>query len=72
MNTKMKREINLLRYFKHPNIIRLYYFLHSPRISKLSFSFRYEVLETQSDIYVVTEYTPNGELFELIAQKGRV
>jgi len=55
MNTKIKREINLLRYFKHPNIIRLY-----------------EVLETQSDIYVVTEYTPNGELFELIAQKGRL
>jgi len=55
MSAKIKREIKLLRYFDHPNIIRLY-----------------EVLETQSDIFVVMEYVQNGELFELIAKKGKL
>jgi len=55
MSAKIKREIKLLRYFDHPNIIRLY-----------------EVLETQSDIFVVMEHVQNGELFELIAKEGKL
>lgn len=38
----------------------------------LQLNLSYEVLETQSDIYVVMELIPNGELFELIAKKGKV
>ena len=44
-----------MRYFNHPNIIRLY-----------------EVLDTLSDIFVVMEYASKGELFDIIAQKGRL
>lgn len=45
----------MLRYFNHPNIIRLY-----------------DVLDTVTDIFVVMEYVSGGELFDLIAQKGRL
>jgi len=55
MGTRIKREIKLLRYFNHPNIIRLY-----------------EVLETQTDVFLVMEHAPRGELFELIAKKGKL
>lgn len=55
MNAKIKREIRLLRYFNHPNIIKLY-----------------DVLDTTTDIFVVMEYVSGGELFDLIAQKGRL
>ena len=33
---------------------------------------RYDVLETATDFYVVTEYVPGGELFDYIVNKGRV
>ena len=33
---------------------------------------RYEVISTPTDIFMVMEYVPNGELFEHIVQKGRV
>ena len=52
---KVKREIRLLRFFKHPNIIRLY-----------------EVLDTVQDIFVVMEYVTGGELFDLIASRGKL
>ena len=32
----------------------------------------YEVIDTPSDIFVVMEYVPNGELFDYIVSKGRV
>ena len=32
----------------------------------------YEVIDTPSDIFVVMEYVPNGELFDYIVQKGRL
>jgi len=55
MGSRIKREIKLLRYFNHPNIIRLY-----------------EVLETQTDVFLIMEHAPRGELFELIARKGKL
>jgi len=55
MGAKVRREIEILREFQHPHIIRLY-----------------EVIETQTDIYCVMEYVPNGELFEYIVAKGRL
>ncbi|KAJ6797479.1 SNF1-related protein kinase catalytic subunit alpha KIN10-like [Iris pallida] len=45
-------------------ILRL--FMH-PHIIRL-----YEVIETHSDIYVVTEYVQSGELFDYIVEKGRL
>lgn len=32
----------------------------------------YEVIETSSDVYVVTEYSPGGELFDYIVERGRL
>ena len=32
----------------------------------------YEVVETNSDIYVVMEYVKSGELFDYIVEKGRL
>ena len=32
----------------------------------------YEVIDTPSDIFVVMEYVPNGELFDYNVSKGRV
>ncbi|KAI3854684.1 hypothetical protein MKW92_045263 [Papaver armeniacum] len=45
-------------------ILRL--FMH-PHIIRL-----YEVIETPSDIYVVMEYVKSGELYDYIAEKGRL
>lgn len=45
-------------------ILRL--FMH-PHIIRL-----YEVIETHTDIYVVTEYVKSGELFDYIVEKGRL
>jgi 5'-AMP-activated protein kinase catalytic alpha subunit len=32
----------------------------------------YEVIETETNIYVVTEYAERGELFDYIVQKSRL
>lgn len=45
-------------------ILRL--FMH-PHIIRL-----YEVVETQTDIYMVMEYVKSGELFDYIVEKGRL
>ncbi|CAD8150009.1 unnamed protein product [Paramecium octaurelia] len=55
MEAKIRREITLLRYFNHPNVIKLY-----------------EVLDTPGDIFLVMEYAQRGELFDLIAQRGKL
>jgi serine/threonine protein kinase len=33
---------------------------------------RYEVIDTPSDIFMVMEYVPGGELFDHIVSRGRV
>ena len=40
--------------------------LHHPNIIRL-----YEVIETPTEIYIVTEFAPGGELFTRINQEGR-
>eukprot|EP01113_Clastostelium_recurvatum_P013348 TRINITY_DN1703_c1_g1_i2.p1 TRINITY_DN1703_c1_g1~~TRINITY_DN1703_c1_g1_i2.p1 ORF type:complete len:735 (-),score=153.79 TRINITY_DN1703_c1_g1_i2:655-2571(-) len=55
MDEKIRREIQNLKLFRHPHIIKLY-----------------EVIETPTDIFMVMEYVPGGELFEYIVQHGRL
>ncbi len=44
----------------------------SYQISPSSFLPHTQVIDTPSDIFVVMEYVPNGELFDYIVSKGRV
>lgn len=55
MDEKVRREIKILKLFKHPHIVRLY-----------------EVIDTPTDIFVVTEYISGGELFDYIVERGRL
>jgi len=34
--------------------------------------FRYQVIETPTDIFLIMEYVSGGELFDYIVSKGRV
>ena len=65
MSEKVKREIQILRSFKHPHIVRLLVFSVGSYRS-------YEVIDTPSDLFLVTEYVPGGELFDYIVRRGRV
>ncbi|KAG2392973.1 hypothetical protein C9374_009550 [Naegleria lovaniensis] len=55
MDKKIRREIKILKLFRHPHIIRLY-----------------EVIETSTEIFLVTEYIGGGELFDYIVKRGRL
>eukprot|EP00004_Rigifila_ramosa_P020837 TRINITY_DN545_c0_g1_i1.p1 TRINITY_DN545_c0_g1~~TRINITY_DN545_c0_g1_i1.p1 ORF type:complete len:588 (-),score=152.43 TRINITY_DN545_c0_g1_i1:219-1829(-) len=55
MDDKIRREIQILKLFMHPHIIRLY-----------------EVIDTQSDIFMVMEYVSGGELFDYIVSNGKL
>ncbi len=37
-----------------------------------SIPFRYEVIDTPSDIFVIMEYVSGGELFDYIVSRGRL
>eukprot|EP01057_Protomagalhaensia_wolfi_P004082 Protomagalhaensia_wolfi_Nauph_80__4081@NODE_413_length_2567_cov_91_540348_g309_i0_p3_GENE_NODE_413_length_2567_cov_91_540348_g309_i0NODE_413_length_2567_cov_91_540348_g309_i0_p3_ORF_typecomplete_len134_score8_88Pkinase/PF00069_25/3_5e25Pkinase_Tyr/PF07714_17/5_3e16APH/PF01636_23/0_044_NODE_413_length_2567_cov_91_540348_g309_i012541655 len=56
MHEKISREISILQRLG-PH----------PHIIRL-----YELLDTPTDIFMVTEYVPGGELFDYIVQKARV
>ena len=47
--------------------IHLCKMFHHPHIVKL-----YEYFDTKDDIFVIFEYIPKGELFELISNKGQL
>lgn len=53
ISSKIQREIRLMKYFNHPNMIKLY-----------------QVLDTAQNIFVVMEYVPGGELFEMVNEAG--
>lgn len=55
MESKVEREIKLMKLFRHPHIINLY-----------------EVFETQTEIFLVLEYAPNGELFNYIVKRKSI
>merc|ERR1719337_259268 len=55
MHEKIRREITILQFLKHPHVIRLY-----------------ELVDTPSDIFMIMEYVPGGELFDHIVHKLRL
>lgn len=84
MSEKVRREISLLRKMRHPHIIRLYVhtcspcrqWVHAGRSADEPLLaicyYRYEVIDTPTDIFMVLEYVAGGELFDYIVSKGRV
>ncbi|GAB1602325.1 serine/threonine-protein kinase SIK1-like [Argonauta hians] len=57
-------EANLRKVHREVQIMKL---LKHPHIIRL-----YQVMETKKMLYLVTEYAPKGEIFDYIAQKGRM
>jgi len=56
-------------------LVRLYYFTSCNICHKLMhscLSFRYQVISTPSDIFMVMEYVSGGELFDYILKHGKV
>ncbi|XDB58187.1 PREDICTED: serine/threonine-protein kinase SIK2 [Capra hircus] len=57
-------EVNLEKIYREVKIMKL---LDHPHIIKL-----YQVMETKSMLYLVTEYAKNGEIFDYLANHGRL
>ncbi|XP_076325650.1 serine/threonine-protein kinase SIK2-like isoform X2 [Tachypleus tridentatus] len=57
-------EVNLEKVYREVQIMKE---LSHPNIIKL-----YQVMETNSMVYLVSEYASNGEIFDYIAQNGRM
>ncbi|XP_021372693.1 serine/threonine-protein kinase SIK2-like [Mizuhopecten yessoensis] len=57
-------ENNLKKIYREVQIMKL---LSHPNIIKL-----YQVMETKNMLYLVSEYAPNGEIFDYIARHGRM
>ncbi|KAL5019560.1 hypothetical protein ScPMuIL_002452 [Solemya velum] len=55
---------NLTKVYREVQIMKM---LNHPNIVKL-----YQVMETKSMLYLVSEYAPNGEIFDYIAKHGRM
>ncbi len=53
MDKKIKREIQIMKIFRHPHIVKLY-----------------EVIESNSKIFMIMEYVKGGELFDFIVRSG--
>ena len=66
MWSKVRREIQILQKFKHPHIVRVYI------VTICIVMGRYEVIDTPTELFLVIEYVPGGELFDYIVRKGRV
>ncbi|VDK49109.1 unnamed protein product [Anisakis simplex] len=61
--TRLDRE-NLAKMYREIDVLKM---LNHPNIIKL-----YQVMETKNMLYLVTEYAPNGEIFDLIAKQRRL
>ena len=76
MLDKIKREIQILKLFRHPHIIKLCDTVAALLCRAVSFpaatSYRYQVVTSPSDIFMLMEYVSGGELFNYILKKGRV
>lgn len=71
MHEKILREISILqRLGAHPHVIRSV--RHDTHIDRSASCRLYELLDTPTDIFMVMEYVPGGELFDYIVQRSRV
>ncbi|ELU06853.1 hypothetical protein CAPTEDRAFT_183356, partial [Capitella teleta] len=57
-------ESNLQKVYREVQILKM---LNQPNIIKL-----YQVMETKNMLYLVSEFAPNGEIFDYIAKNGRL
>ena len=48
------------------------YFIVFTDLCYILLFFRYEVIDTPSDIFVIMEYVQGGELFDFIVSRGRL
>ena len=65
LNRARIRELGILEKVRRE--IKILKILHHPHIIRL-----YEVIETPSDVFLVMEFVPGGELFDYIVQSGRL
>uniref|UniRef100_H3BHP3 non-specific serine/threonine protein kinase n=1 Tax=Latimeria chalumnae TaxID=7897 RepID=H3BHP3_LATCH len=54
---KIYREVHIMKMLNHPHIVKLY---------------QQQVMETKNMLYLVTEYAKNGEIFDYLANHGRL
>jgi len=74
---KIRREIQNLKLFRHPHIIKLWDIQISMLELLISFanvvvSSSYQVISTPTDIFMIMEYVSGGELFDYIVKHGKV
>ena len=70
---KIRREIQNLKLFRHPHIIKLYVSVY--KCNNYNFIYillRYQVISTPTDIFMIMEYVSGGELFEYIVNHGKL
>ena len=81
MVDKLRREIQILRLFRHPHIIRLCVHAitshhitshHTHARGLTTGRRRYQVIQTPNDIYLIMEFVSGGELFDYIIKHGKV
>ena len=78
---KTKREIENALRFRHPHIIKMYQVIYnfkgrapnsgSIKLRGISDN-NFQVYSSTTDLFLVMEYVPNGELFDYICNKGKL
>jgi 5'-AMP-activated protein kinase, catalytic alpha subunit len=61
---KIKDEQEAMRIMREINILKI---VRHPNIVQL-----YEIIETSRQLYLIMEYSPNGELFDYIVKKRKL
>ncbi|CAG2243801.1 AMPK [Mytilus edulis] len=82
--SKIKREIQNLKLFRHPHIIKLYQVMSTPTDIFMVMEYvaggelfdyivkKGKVISTPTDIFMVMEYVGGGELFDYIVKHGKL
>lgn len=63
---RITREIKILKKMRHPNVIQLY------EVSTMDSLIVLQIIETETELYLIMEYCNNGELFDYIVQHQRL
>ena len=71
MVNKTKREIENALRFRHPHIIKMYQVFFF-QLKNLKSTLNFKVYSSTTDLFLVMEYVPNGELFDYICNKGKL